>query len=95
MFGRHQAREEPAKDTPEQSWLTDPSVPSRACCCPGRPAFKVTMPAAKGRRDAVDLWLCGHHYNASRPALSAAGATAESLPVPDDPVHAYRATAVA
>jgi hypothetical protein len=32
------------------------------------------MPPAPGRPHLVDLWLCGHHYHASRQALAAAGA---------------------
>ncbi len=32
------------------------------------------MPASGARR-AVDLWLCGHHWRASRAAVCAAGAT--------------------
>jgi hypothetical protein len=37
---------------------------------------KVVMPPAPGRPHLVDLWLCGHHYRASRQALAAAGARA-------------------
>ena len=68
----------------EVSWraLTDPSVPSRSCCCPARPVVKVIMPAAPGRPNPVDLWLCGHHYRASRAALLAAGADVEDLTTP-------------
>jgi hypothetical protein len=29
--------------------FTDPSVPSRSCCCPARPAVKVIMPPTAGR----------------------------------------------
>jgi hypothetical protein len=32
------------------------------------------MPATPGRPDPADLLLCGHHYQASRAALEAAGA---------------------
>ena len=59
--------------------FADPAVPSRSCCCPARPAVKVTMPPAAGRAHPVDLWLCGHHYRASVAALAAAGAKAEDL----------------
>lgn len=59
--------------------FTDPAVPSRSCCCPARPAVKVVMPPVGGRPHSVDLWLCGHHYRASRAALTAAGARAEYL----------------
>lgn len=57
----------------------DPAVPMRACCCPARPMVEVVMPPAPGRPHPVDLWLCGHHYNASRQALAAAGARIRSL----------------
>jgi hypothetical protein len=43
---------------------------------------KVIMPAIPGRPRPVDLWLCGHHYRASRAALLLAGAQAEDLAVP-------------
>ncbi len=59
--------------------FTDPSVPSRSCCCPARPVVKVTMPPTADRPHRVDLWLCGHHYRASLAALLAAGATVEDL----------------
>lgn len=59
--------------------FTDPSVPSRSCCCPARPTVKVIMPPAAGRAHPVDLWLCGHHYRASLAALIAAGASVEEL----------------
>jgi hypothetical protein len=48
-----------------------PPVPTRACCCLARPMVKVVMPPASGRPHLVDLWLCGHHYHASRQALAA------------------------
>ena len=51
-----------------------PPVPTRACCCLARPMVKVVMPPASGRPHLVDLWLCGHHYHASRQALAAEGA---------------------
>jgi hypothetical protein len=47
---------------------------------------KVLMPPACGRIRPVDLWLCGHHYHASRAALLLAGARVEELtasPGPD------------
>jgi hypothetical protein len=61
--------------------FTDPSVPSRACCCPGRPVVKVIMPPTADRRHSVDLWLCGHHYRESLPALLASGAVVEDLTI--------------
>jgi hypothetical protein len=58
----------------EQGRFTDPSVPSRSCCCPAQPVVMVLIPPRGDRTDAADLWLCGHHYRASRGALLAAGA---------------------
>jgi hypothetical protein len=49
-------------------------VTERACCCPARPVVRVVMPATASRREPVDLLLCGHHYQAGRCALLAAGA---------------------
>lgn len=46
----------------------------RSCCCPARPVVTVIMPPAPGRLHPVDLLLCGHHFRASRAALTAAGA---------------------
>jgi len=93
MFGKHSAYEIPSQDGREGCTVTDPSVPARACCCPGWPAVKVMMPPANGRPYPVDLWLCRHHYNASRAALALAGATAEELIVPPDRPEAEHAVA--
>jgi len=41
------------------------------------------MPATRSRRHPVDLWLCGHHYRASREALEASGARVYWLTAPD------------
>lgn len=57
-------------------------MPARACCCPAKPRFKVTMPAAGGRAQPADLWLCGHHYRASRVTLVLANAQVEEHKVP-------------
>ena len=65
----------------EQIKFAGPSVPSRSCCCPARPAVKVIMPPAADRVHSVDLWLCGHHYRASLAALLKAGARVEDLTV--------------
>ena len=65
----------------EEIRLTVPSVPSRSCCCPARPAVKAVMPPTAARRHSVDLWLCGHHYRASQVALLKAGARIEDLSV--------------
>lgn len=75
--------------------FTDPSVPSRSCCCPARPVVKIMMPPAARRAEPVDLWLCGHHYRASLAALLAAGATVEELTVTDGPAQADHAAAAA
>ena len=37
------------------------------------------MPATATRPHPVDLWLCGHHYRASRAALAGAGAAVQTL----------------
>ena len=74
--------------------FTDPSVPSRSCCCPARPVVKVIMPPAARQARPVDLWLCGHHYRASLAALLTAGATVEELTT-DGPPQADHATAAA
>jgi hypothetical protein len=77
---------------PEQIRLAGPSVPSRSCCCPARPAVKVIMPPTAGRMHSVDLWLCGHHYRASHAALLQAGARVEDLTVTTaDPPRTERA----
>ncbi len=46
------------------------AMPERADCCPAKPQVRVVM--LRGPR--ADFWLCGHHYQASRQALQAAGA---------------------
>ena len=84
MFGRH-----PAFQGPVQEWrpAVDPEIPSRSCCCPARPVVKIVMPPTAGRDHPVELYLCGHHYHVSTPALILAGATVEDLtkPVTPDP----------
>ncbi|MEU1273090.1 universal stress protein [Streptomyces sp. NPDC005799] len=47
--------------------------PTRACCCSAPPQVKVLVPVGEGR--TVDLYLCGHHYQASLGPLSVADAT--------------------
>ncbi len=72
---------------PEDVRFTDPSVPSRSCCCPARPVVKVIMPPTAERAHPVDLWLCGHHYRVSLATLIGAGATVEDLTITaDDPL---------
>lgn len=48
-------------------------IPDTACCCPAQPQVKVVMPATASH-PSVDIWLCRHHWRASRRALAAAGA---------------------
>lgn len=52
-----------------------PGWPGRACCCPAAPMVRVVMPETADRPCSVDLYLCGHHYRASRDALAAAHAS--------------------
>lgn len=77
----------------EEPKFTDPSVPSRACCCTARPVVRVIMPPTARRPHSVDLWLCGHHYRASLHALLAAGATVEDLTLTTDQTEVYLAAA--
>jgi hypothetical protein len=63
----------------EELGLLEPEVPSRACCCPAKPAVRAMMPPAQGRPHPVDLWLCAHHYLGARGALDTAHATVEDL----------------
>lgn len=86
----------PAQE-PSDGWLPldlPLSVPDRACCCTARPMVKVIMPASTARPHPVDLWLCGHHWRASRAAVCAAGATVHRVDVPETP-QADRGTALA
>ncbi len=46
----------------------------RACCCTAAPAVIAVMPPSPGRPHSTELFLCGHHYRASRRSLEAAGA---------------------
>jgi hypothetical protein len=77
MFRRdpHAVKPPPVEDLR----FTDPSVPSRSCCCPAPPVVKVTMPPTADSVRPADLWLCGHHYRASLAALLRAGANVEEL----------------
>jgi hypothetical protein len=93
MFNRHQqAHGDPV---PGRLSFIDPSVPSRADCCPARPMVKVLMPPSPERPHPVDLWLCGHHYRASLVALQIAGARVEDLNRAPDELGADRAPAAA
>jgi len=42
------------------------------------------MPVAGGRAQPADLWLCGHHYRASRVTLVLANAQVEEHNAPDE-----------
>jgi hypothetical protein len=94
MFHRHAttATAEPTRCPPEQylCGAADPSVPTRACCCPARPMFKILMPPTAARPRPVDLWLCGHHYQASQQSLAAAGARVYRLGTAPDAAAADR-----
>ncbi|HTT53795.1 MAG TPA: hypothetical protein VMH35_20565 [Streptosporangiaceae bacterium] len=83
MFRRHPAAvtAEPPGHPGQEGLgaLTDPSVPTRACCCPARPMYKVVLPPTAARPHPVDLWLCGHHCYASRDGLAAAGADVQRV----------------
>jgi hypothetical protein len=92
MFSRRQDHGAPA---PDQLTFIDPSVPSRACCCPARPVVKVIMPPRPHRARPVDLWLCGHHYRASLVSLELAGATVEDFGSVPDEVNADHSVTVA
>ena len=49
------------------TWVTGPAAAAR-------PAVRVLISPAPARPHSADLLLCGHHYQASRAALAAAGA---------------------
>src|SRR5271165_6655429 len=77
-------------------WALPLASAEHACCCPARPVVTVVMPAAHGRRNPMDLPLCGHHYRVSEIALLAAGATVCDetgivLPAGEEPVLAQAA----
>jgi hypothetical protein len=77
----------PSPDTPLP-------VPDHACCCTARPVVKVIMPATRSRPHPVDLWLCGHHWRASRAAVCATGASVCRVDMPDAAAQADRGPAV-
>lgn len=66
----------PAKSAADSrvGWFGPPRLAERSCCCPARPVVRVLIPPAFARRYPVDLLLCGHHYLASKAALSVVGA---------------------
>ena len=61
-------------------WEESPRSGDTACCCPAYPVVRVVMPPTTQRPHPTDLLLCGHHYRASRKALTAAGAAVHRLP---------------
>jgi hypothetical protein len=67
-------RRQPGAAVPAIDWRVL-TMADRACCCPAKPVVVAVMPPAPGRAHATELLLCGHHYRASRQALTAAGAT--------------------
>ena len=73
----------------------DDTIPAReapgdlADCCPAKAAVRVTMPPTTARPHETDLLLCGHHYRASRAALTDAHAVVRSLPGTGDDVAAW------
>lgn len=88
--GQDPGRELPAAPQTPESPAT---CPDRACCCPARPLVKVILPTSATRPE-VDLWLCGHHWRASRAALSGTGAVAYELTPSETEPSASRPGAV-
>jgi len=58
----------------QAAWSGPPRLADRSCCCPALPVVRVLIPPTSARPHPVDLLLCGHHYQAGRVALLAAGA---------------------
>jgi hypothetical protein len=61
----------------------------RACCCPAQAVVEVIMPATEARPYEADLLLCGHHFRASRRALTDARAVIVELPGTDPDTAAW------
>jgi hypothetical protein len=68
------ASELPDTAEPAVVGTTTPRYGDRACCCAAQPAAVAVMPPATGRPAETELLLCGHHYRASKAALTAASA---------------------
>jgi hypothetical protein len=68
---------------------TSPAGADRACCCPAKAVVEVIMPATEARPCEMDLLLCGHHYRASRRALTEARAVVMELPGTDPGTAAW------
>ena len=80
-------RQSPAGRAEGAAGLVDATAPhgpaagltDQACCCVARAVVRVVMPPTADRPHETELLLCGHHYRASRDALSAAHATVREL----------------
>jgi len=68
------------RDDSAGSGASEADTADRACCCPGRPAVLVVMPATTARPHETELLLCGHHYRVSRHALAEVHAAVYELP---------------
>jgi hypothetical protein len=76
---------------PPRRWSPVGCAPE-ACCCAAAPVVQVVLPPAAGRAPA-ELLLCGHHFRASKEALTARDALffdvlGDPLRVEGDPVFA-------
>jgi len=80
-------RQSPAGRAEGAAGLVDATAPhgpaagltDQACCCVARAVVRVIMPPTADRPHETELLMCGHHYRASRPALSAAHASVHEL----------------
>jgi hypothetical protein len=80
-------RQSPADRAEGAAGLADATAPNgpaasltdQACCCVARAVVRVVMPPTADRPHETELLLCGHHYRASRAALTAAHATVHEL----------------
>jgi hypothetical protein len=74
---------------PADPRTSEAGADDRACCCPGRPAVLVIMPATRARPHETELLLCGHHYRISRHALAQVHAAVHELPWMTDGTTAW------
>lgn len=58
------------------SHVTPLPAGKRSCCCPAQAFVRVLVPAGGTRPGPTDLYLCAHHFRASRAALTRIGAVA-------------------
>jgi len=77
------------RDDSAGSGASEADTADRACCCPGRPAVLVVMPATAARPHETELLLCGHHYRVSRHALAGVHAAVYELPWMADGIAAW------